>query len=318
MTARHLTATGLALVVVATLRWSAAQPEGRAHPPGTPPHEHPTAPARIGMDPLHRHGGVPPGWRFAFPPGDPKAGRDVFAKLECYRCHPVKGAGFPEAPAPSDEVGPELTAMGSHHPAEYFAESILNPNAVILEAPGYAGPDGLSIMPDYRESLTVSELIDLVAFLKSLGAGDGQGPDHAGPPVREQVLGDVRVRVEYDDTPGPQHAPGGAGQGAGARLPGHLMVFIADVQSGEPIPYLPVAATIRAGKQAPKRTRLVPMLGHQGFHYGADVTLPGGTEKVTVSIGTPTMRLMPAVVGRFARSRQASFEWGGAPTSRRH
>jgi len=218
MTARHLTATGLALVVVATLRWSAAQPEGRAHPPGTPPHEHPTAPARIGMDPLHRHGGVPPGWRFAFPPGDPKAGRDVFAKLECYRCHPVKGAGFPEAPAPSDEVGPELTAMGSHHPAEYFAESILNPNAVILEAPGYAGPDGLSIMPDYRESLTVSELIDLVAFLKSLSVGDGQG-DHAGPPVREQVLGDVRVRWSTTTRPATLTHPAAPvkGRGLGGR-----------------------------------------------------------------------------------------------------
>ncbi len=51
---------------------------------------------------------------------------------------------------------------------EYFAESILNPNAVIVTGPGYTGPDGLSIMPDYRESLMVSELIDLVAYLKSL------------------------------------------------------------------------------------------------------------------------------------------------------
>jgi sulfur-oxidizing protein SoxX len=309
MKARHLIATGLALVVAATLRWSAAQTEGHALPPGTPPHDHPAAPTRIQLDALHRHGGVPPGWRFAFPPGDAKAGRDVFAKLECYKCHPVKGAGFPEAPAQADEVGPELTGMGGQHPTEYFAESILNPNAVVLEGPGYAGPDGLSIMPDYRESLTVSELIDLVAFLKSLTAGDGPGPDRAGPPVREQILGDVRVRVEYDDTTG-------AGQGAGTRRPGHLMVFVADVQSGEPIPYLPVGATIHAGKQAPKRTRLVPMLGYQGFHYGADVTLPDGTERVTITIGTPTMRLMPAVAGRFARSRQASFDWGGAPTDR--
>jgi hypothetical protein len=58
--------------------------------------------------------------------------------------------------------------MGGHHPAEYFAESILNPNAVIIVGPGYTGADGLSIMPDYRESLTVAELIDLVAYGKSL------------------------------------------------------------------------------------------------------------------------------------------------------
>jgi Cytochrome c/Fe2+ transport protein len=318
MKARHLTATGLALVVAATLRWSAAQPESPPHPPGTPPRNHPAAPSRVAMDALHRHGGVPPGWRFTLPPGDAKAGREVFAKLECYKCHAVKGAGFPEAPAQSDEVGPELTAMGGHHPAEYFAESILNPNAVILEGPGYSGPDGLSIMPDYRESLTVSELIDLVAFLKSLGAGDGHAHDLAGPPAREQVLGDVRVRVEYHDTAGHHQAPGGAGQGSGVRRPGHLMVFIADVQSGEPIPYLPVGATVHAGKQAPKRARLVPMLGEQGFHYGADVTLPQGTEKITVTIGTPTIRLMPAVAGRFAKSRQVSFDWSGTPSGHRH
>jgi hypothetical protein len=314
MKARHLTATGLALVVAAALRWSAAQPESHPHPPDTPPHEHPPAPVRIPMDALHRHGGVPPGWRFAFPPGDPKAGREVFARLECYKCHAVKGAGFPEAPAQSDEVGPELTGMGGHHPAEYFAESVLNPNAVILEGPGYSGPDGLSIMPDYRESLTVSELIDMVAFLTSLGAGDGLGHDHAGPPVREQLVGDLRVRLAYDDVAGHQPVPGNPGQGAGARRRGHLMVFIADLQSGEPIPYLPVGATIHAEKQAPRRTRLVPMLGHQGFHYGADVTLPQGTERVTVTIGTPTIRLMPAVAGRFAKSRQASFDWTGTPS----
>jgi hypothetical protein len=58
--------------------------------------------------------------------------------------------------------------MGSHHPADYFAESIPNRNAVIVTGPGYAGADGLSSMPDFRESLTVAELLDLVAYLKSL------------------------------------------------------------------------------------------------------------------------------------------------------
>src|SRR5262249_57281639 len=122
--------------------------------PGDPP-----PPAGVSMEELPPGGGGPSGWRFPFPAGAPRAGRDVFARLECYKCHAVKGQGFPESAKQSDEVGPELTGMGSHHPAEYFAESILDPNAVIVEGPGYAGPDGRSIMPDYRESLTVSELI---------------------------------------------------------------------------------------------------------------------------------------------------------------
>jgi hypothetical protein len=58
--------------------------------------------------------------------------------------------------------------MGEHHPAGYLAESILNPNAVIVEGPGYTGPDGRSTMPDYREHLSLADFIDLVAYLKSL------------------------------------------------------------------------------------------------------------------------------------------------------
>lgn len=146
------------------------------HPPGTPPHEHPPAPVRVTMEELHRHGGVPPGWRFRLPPGDPKAGREVFVKLECFKCHAVRGEQFPGAPGEARDTGPELTGMGAHHPAEYLAESILNPNAVIVTGPGHTGPDGLSTMPDYRDSLTVGELIDLVAYLKSLGEPDPCSP----------------------------------------------------------------------------------------------------------------------------------------------
>jgi mono/diheme cytochrome c family protein len=120
------------------------------------------------MEELHRHGGVPPGWRFAFPDGDPQAGRAVFAKLECYTCHAIQGESFPNAPRQPGDAGPELTGMGAHHPAEYFGESILSPNAVIVTGPGHTGPDGLSVMPDYRAALTVAELIDLVAYLKAL------------------------------------------------------------------------------------------------------------------------------------------------------
>ncbi len=85
------------------------------------------------------------------------------------------------------DVGPELMGMGSHHPAEYFAESILAPNAVIVDGPGFAGPDGRSIMPSYADSLSVTQLVDLVAFLKSLTGDEG----HAhGAAAMEQTAGD--------------------------------------------------------------------------------------------------------------------------------
>jgi hypothetical protein len=173
---------GLALLAAVTLvvGGARADKDDHAHPPGTPPHEHPTAPVRITMEELHKHGGVPPGWRLAVPPGNPKAGREVFAKLECYKCHVIKGEQFPHAAKGPGDAGPDLTGMGGHHPPEYFLESILNPNAVIITGPGHTGPDGLSIMPDYRESLSVDELIDLVAYMTSLRGEHGHSPPGAG------------------------------------------------------------------------------------------------------------------------------------------
>lgn len=166
---------GFALAAAVTLATAGAHGHrnDHAHPPGTPPHHHPQPPVRITMEALHQHGGVPPGWRLTVPPGNPQAGREVFAKLECYKCHEVRGERFPPTARGPEDAGPDLTGMGSHHPAEYFLESILNPNAVIVTGPGYTGQDGLSVMPDYRESLTVAELIDLVAYLQSLDGEHG-------------------------------------------------------------------------------------------------------------------------------------------------
>ena len=124
-----------------------------------------STPFRVSMQELHASGGVPPGWNFAPPAGDAAKGREVFTRLECFTCHAVAGERFPRPSKP----GPALTGVGGHHPAGYLLESIMNPNAVIVEAPGYTGPDGRSIMPDYRDSLSARDLIDLVAYLKSLG-----------------------------------------------------------------------------------------------------------------------------------------------------
>ncbi len=127
--------------------------------------EEQASPAHVTMEELHASGGVPKGWMFAPPQGDAGKGREVFARLECFTCHAVAGETFARPSRP----GPALTDVGRHHPAGYLFESVVNPNAVVVEAPGYTGPDGRSIMPDYRDSLSARELIDLVAYLKSLG-----------------------------------------------------------------------------------------------------------------------------------------------------
>jgi mono/diheme cytochrome c family protein len=260
------------------------------------------------MEELHRSGGVPVGWKFALPGGDAAKGRQVFADLECYKCHAIQGENFPAAGADAKNVGPELTGMGDQHPGEYFAESILMPNTVILDGPGYTGPDGKSIMPSFADSLSVAQLVDLVAFLKSLTAGGHHM--HAAP--AEKTAGDYTVRLDYRGGGG--HAgheghAGHAGHGA-ASAPGHLMVFVTDRVTAEPVPYLPVSATIRAAGKPARTVKLSPMIGGQGFHYGVNVTVPDGAHTIAVAIGPVAIQAMPSAKGRFAKPLTVVFERG--------
>jgi len=124
--------------------------------------------------------GTPQGWTFRLPEGNPKAGRRAFVDFECYKCHPVAGENFPRSEGTGD-VGPDLSRMGPLHPPEYFAEAILNPNAVLMEGPGFLGPDGKSRMPSYTESMTLQQLIDLVAYLRTLRTGPSAPPGPGGP-----------------------------------------------------------------------------------------------------------------------------------------
>jgi Cu/Ag efflux protein CusF len=121
-----------------------------------PPHEHQD---HVAERP-HEH---PANWRFTLPKGDPVKGRSVFIKYECYNCHEVRGENFPE---PFEESAPELSQMGPEHPIEFFAESIINPNAVVPKA--YQKPDGTSPMRDFTERMTLRELIDVSAYIASL------------------------------------------------------------------------------------------------------------------------------------------------------
>jgi mono/diheme cytochrome c family protein len=129
--------------------------------------------------------GTPAGWTFSWPAGDPGRGRAAFARFECYSCHEVRGERYP-IPSERGKLGPELSAMGPLHDGAYFVEAIVNPNAVIDRGRGYEAADGSSKMPSYNDSLTVQELIDLVAYLRALrppaagpaGAGAGTPGGH--------------------------------------------------------------------------------------------------------------------------------------------
>lgn len=135
-----------------------------------------TAPHSMGE---HEEHGTPEGWTFTWPKGDPTKGREVFVKLECYSCHEVKGETFP---APGGDVGPELSAMGPLHEAEYFAEAVIYPDAVIEPGRGYEDEAGRSKMPSYNDIVTAQEVIDLVAYLTSLRPPVDAPPGHESAP----------------------------------------------------------------------------------------------------------------------------------------
>jgi mono/diheme cytochrome c family protein len=72
--------------------------------------------------------------------------------MACDTCHTVRGEAFkPSTPQP----GLDLAGIGTRHSAADLLGSLLN-------------PDRRSLMPDYRDRLTVRQLIDLVAYLQSL------------------------------------------------------------------------------------------------------------------------------------------------------
>lgn len=104
----------------------------------------------------------PQGWQFTMPKGDPAKGKAVFEKFECSYCHEVRGETFP-APV---ESAPELSQMGPLHPVEFFAESIIHPDAVVPRK--YRDAAGKSPMTDFTEKMTVRELIDVSAYIASL------------------------------------------------------------------------------------------------------------------------------------------------------
>jgi Cu/Ag efflux protein CusF len=102
------------------------------------------------------------GWRFTMPPGNPAKGKAVFEKFECYYCHEIHGEQFPSP----TENAPELSQMGPMHPVEFFAESIINPDAVVPKT--YRDSEGKSPMTNFAEKMTVQELINVSAYVASL------------------------------------------------------------------------------------------------------------------------------------------------------
>lgn len=112
---------------------------------------------------------------FGFPveQGDIEAGQQVFVSQGCLRCHTVAGMSLPDFPGastPRIELGGETSQVKAY---SELVTSIINPNHRIseryreqlLQPP--SGPLESPMPSSYIETMTVRQLIDLVAFLDS-------------------------------------------------------------------------------------------------------------------------------------------------------
>lgn len=107
-----------------------------------------------------------------FPAGDAQAGREAFARLHCYACHEV--AGDDEMPPTvAAEPGPELGPAQAAKPQGELVSAIVTPSHSIVEDREEFVEGELSRMGDFTEVMTVRELVDLVAYLRSLGRTGG-------------------------------------------------------------------------------------------------------------------------------------------------
>jgi L-cysteine S-thiosulfotransferase len=106
---------------------------------------------------------------FNLPEGDAGNGRNAFVSLECTACHKVRDL---DLPAPQTQ-GPVMVVLGGGVTrVKSYGElvtSIINPSHRL--ARGFPADDtgrgGESPMAVYNDVMTVTQLIDLVAFLQS-------------------------------------------------------------------------------------------------------------------------------------------------------
>lgn len=106
---------------------------------------------------------------FVLPPGDVASGRDLFISYGCIGCHTIRDANLPEPESPravSVPLGGRVARLKSYNE---LVTSVINPSHKFVAGrrAEEVSVDGESLMTVYNDVMTVSELIDIVAFLES-------------------------------------------------------------------------------------------------------------------------------------------------------
>jgi hypothetical protein len=105
----------------------------------------------------------------ALPTGDPEAGRQVFLDLRCCSCHRVAGLDLP-SPVASPEVPVVLGGRVASPVADgALITAIVNPSHGVSarHQPDLVKVGQRSRMGDFSGTMTVRQLVDLVAFLRA-------------------------------------------------------------------------------------------------------------------------------------------------------
>jgi cytochrome c oxidase subunit 2 len=171
-----------------------------------------------------------------------QSGEQLFKQRGCVSCHIAAGGG----PGPS-LVGvygsQQQLADGTTVTADdaYIRESILNPTAKVVR--GYQ-----PIMPSFQGQVNEQEILQLIAYIRSLGNPGGSGP---GQDNRNGTSGTVEPNrpggasgTAGPNAPGDSNGPGGPsvpGGASGTGEPGGLSATGAPNQGGDNSTSVPTA-----------------------------------------------------------------------------
>ena len=107
---------------------------------------------------------------FSLPQGDIENGKKVFMKYRCVDCHSISDIDVAEGhqyvtvrPIPIGGSSPRIKTYGE------LVTSVINPSHKISgrQPASVTSKEGKSVMRNVNDELTVTELIDLVAYLQS-------------------------------------------------------------------------------------------------------------------------------------------------------
>ena len=105
---------------------------------------------------------------FRLPDGDPEAGRQAFIEMQCNTCHDVAGETLPAPATRKDTIVQLGGPVGVVKTYGQLVSAIIYPSHRITGNlhEDLVSVDGVSLMRDFNDTMTVQQMIDIVAYLQ--------------------------------------------------------------------------------------------------------------------------------------------------------